>query len=119
MIRSTRNFGLAVAMMLVAPLSAQALGVSIVGVSGSGASNVVLQPGETLTFDLLLENATAEAVFGLGMGARGYDADANGEADDGLSYLNASVAASAFNTIRVPGVPNQAAGGIVNSPSSP
>jgi len=115
MIRSTRNFGLAVAMMLVAPLSAQALGVSIVGVSSSGASNVVLQPGETITFDLVAENATAEGLFGLGLGVRGYDANANGENDDGLSFSSGLVTESVFNVGRAPGTPNEAFGGLPNT----
>lgn len=118
MIRSTRNFGLAVAMMLVAPLSAQALGVSIVGVSSSGSSNVVLQPGDTITFDLVVENATLEDLFGLGLGVRGYDANANGENDDGLSFSSGLVTDGVFNVVRNPGTPNQAFGGLANTLSA-
>ncbi len=120
MIRSTRNFGLAVAMMLVAPLSAQALGVSIVGVSSSGSSNVVLQPGDTITFDLVVENVIggAEDLFGLGLGVRGYDANANGENDDGLSFSSGLVTDGVFNVVRNPGTPNQAFGGLANTLSA-
>jgi hypothetical protein len=105
-------------MMLVAPLSAQALGVSIVGVSSSGSSNVVLQPGETITFDLVVENATAEDLFGLGLGVRGYDANANGRNDDGLSFSSGLVTDAVFNVVRNPGTPNEAFGGLPNTLSA-
>jgi len=119
MIRSMRGFGFLLGLLLVAPISAQALSISIVGANGSGASDTVLLPGETITFDLVLENATAEQIFGLGVGARGYDADANGEVDDGLSFASGAVASSIFNTVRVPGSPNQAFGGLGNTLSAP
>jgi hypothetical protein len=119
MVRSTRNFGLAVAMLLVAPLSAQALSVSIVGATGSGASNTVLQPGETITFDLRVENGDYEELFGLGMGVRGYDLNVNGVVDDGLTLAGGQVTAGIFNTFRAPGSPNQAFGGIENSLTAP
>jgi len=120
MIRLTRNFALAVALMLVAPLSAQALSVSIVGATGSGASDTVLQPGETITFELVAENNTAVQLFGLALGVRGYDADANGEVDDGLSYANSGqVAGSVFNIARVSGPPAGAVGGLNNQLTAP
>lgn len=119
MVRSTRNFGLAVAMMLVAPLSAQALSVSIVGATGSGASNTVLQPGETITFDLRVENGDYLELFGLGMGVRGYDSNVNGVVDDGLSLSGGQVTGGIFNTFRNPGTPNQAFGGVENQLSAP
>ncbi len=119
MIRSMRNVGFLLGLLLVAPLSAQALSISIVGATGSGASDTVLQPGETITFDLVLENASAELIFGLGVGARGYDANANGVVDDGLSFVSGAVASSIFNTVRVPGTPNQAFGGLGNTLAAP
>lgn len=119
MIRSMRGVGFLLGLLLVAPMSAQALSISIVGATGSGASDTVLQPGETITFDLVLENATNEQVFGLGVGARGYDANANGEVDDGLSYGSGAVTSSIFNTTRFPGTPNQAFGGLGNTLATP
>ena len=119
MMRSMRGVGFLLGLLLVAPMSAQALSVSIVGATGSGASNTVLLPGETITFDLVLENGTAESIFGLGLGARGYDANANGEVDDGLSYVGGAVASSIFNTVRAPGSPNQAFGGLGNTLAGP
>ena len=104
MYRMTRNLGIAIALLLLAPLSAHALGISIVNVSSSGASTSVLQPGDTITFDLLLENNTLETLTGLGVDARGYDSDANGEVDDGLSFASGAVTSSIFSSVYVPGI---------------
>lgn len=117
--RSRCGLGLWLGLLLVAPISAQALSISVVGATGSGASNSVLLPGETVTFDLLLENATAEGVFGLGLGVRGYDANANGVVDDGLSFVGGAVTSSIFNTVAVPGTPNTAFGGLGNTLTAP
>jgi hypothetical protein len=114
MIRMTRNLGLAVGLLLIAPLSAQALGVASLSSTGSGGSNSLLLPGETITFDIVMENNSYEDVFGFGVGARGYDQDQNGEADDGLTFTSATVTDSIFNIVSIPGVPNDAVGGVNN-----
>jgi len=71
---------------LVAPISASALGVSVVGIVNSGGTGNLVDVGQTVTLELLLENATAEDVFGLGISVWGYDEGANGI--DGDDYLN-------------------------------
>jgi hypothetical protein len=119
MIRLTRNFGLAVAILLMVPLSAQALSISVSASTSSGASTTLLAPGDTLTFDLVVENASAAEVFGLTLGARGYDLDANGVADEGLSFVGGSVTSSVFNTFSNPGTPNTAFGGLLNQLNAP
>jgi len=69
-----RNWSLAlVVLLLVAPLSANALGISIESVSSTGSSVTFLDGGDIITFNLVVENATAEEVFGLGLGVYRYD----------------------------------------------
>jgi hypothetical protein len=76
-----------VALMLVAPLSASALGISISGVHSTGASIFSLENNDIITFDLRLENASNLNVFGLGLGVYGYDEGAVGDAsDDRLAF---------------------------------
>lgn len=96
MIRGLGLVGMA-ALMLSFPLTAHALGVSIANVSSSGSSTSVLQDGDVLTVDLLLENASAAEVFGMGIAVNGYDPDGNGVADNGLSVTGGVVASSVFN----------------------
>ena len=83
----------AIATVLVAPLSASALGISINSVSTSGGTSY-LEDGDSITFNLLLENATNEDVFGLGLGATGYDEGAVGAADNHLLYSSGSNSSS-------------------------
>lgn len=71
-----------VALMLIAPLSASALGISIQGVTSTGLSPTLLENGDVVTFNLLLENDSYEEIFGLGVGAYGYDEGAVGSAAD-------------------------------------
>lgn len=93
----------AIATVLVAPLSASALGISINSVSTSGGTSY-LEDGDSITFNLLLENATNEDVFGLGLGATGYDEGAVGAADNHLLYSSGSNSSSVFNTVYVAGI---------------
>ena len=104
-----KNWSLAlITAALVAPLSAGALGVSIESTSVTGAGSVnALENGDVVTFGLLLENATQENVFALGVGVYGYDEGAVGSASDNhLVFVSSTGSASAFNTggIVVPGV---------------
>ncbi len=114
-----RNFGLAAAAMMMVPFTAQALSVSIVSATSSGASNTLLQPGETITFDLRVENGTATDVFGLGLGVRGYDANANGLVDDGLSFTSGQVTGAVFGIDVDPGVGLNSQFGLVNQQAGP
>ncbi len=97
---------------LMAPLAAQALGISIVNVSSSGGSTTLLEDGDVLTVDLALENATNENLYGVGLAVRGLDADGNGLADSGLASTGGTLAPSAFNVI-------QGFGGLINLHSTP
>ena len=95
-----KNWSLAlITAALVAPLSAGALGVSIESTSVAGAGNVnALENGDVVTFGLLLENATQQDVFALGVGAYGYDEGAVGSATDNhLVFVSRTASASAFN----------------------
>ena len=109
-----KNWSLAlITAALVAPLSAGALGVSIESTSVTGAGNVnALENGDVVTFGLLLENATQENVFALGVGVYGYDEGAVGSATDNhLVFVSSTASLSAFNTagLVIPGF------GVVNN----
>lgn len=116
MIRSSM-FVVMAATLLWATSSAHALGISIVGVSSSGGNTALLLAGDTLTVDLRLENAGNLNVYGIGLAVRGYDSDADGLADNGLSFLGGVSTASAFNTgLDIAGDP---VGGLVNDHAAP
>lgn len=109
-----KNWSLAlITAALVAPLSAGALGISIESVTVAGAGTTAgLENGDVVTFGLLLENATQENVFGLGVGVYGYDEGAVGSASDNhLVFVSSTGSASAFNTggLVIPGF------GVVNN----
>jgi hypothetical protein len=96
-----KNWSLAlITAAVVAPLSAGALGVSIESTSVAGGGNVnALENGDVVTFDLLLENATQQDVFALGVGVYGYDEGSLGSAaDNHLVFVSSTGSASAFNT---------------------
>ena len=104
-----KNWSLAlITAALVAPLSAGALGVSIESTSVAGLGTAsALENGDVVTFGLLLENATQQDVFALGVGVYGYDEGAVGSASDNhLVFVSSTGSASAFNTggIVVPSV---------------
>lgn len=99
MISKKWSLALAAAMM-VAPLSASALGISVTNVS-----NTFLLDGETVTVDLVLENATQEDVFGLEILATGYDVGNDGTTlNNHLVLSGGAVASSALNDTFVAGV---------------
>ena len=96
-----KNWSLAlITAALVAPLSAGALGVSIESTSVAGLGTAsALENGDVVTFGLLLENATQQDVFALGIGVYGYDEGAVGSATDNhLVFVSSTGSASAFNT---------------------
>lgn len=106
------------AMFSLAPLSASALGVSIVNVTSSGGSTALLYDGDILTFDLRLENVGNQDISGLSMGVFGYDQNNDGNLpNDRLRFVGGSVASSAFNTTLLPGP--VAIGGIANTRLAP
>jgi hypothetical protein len=96
MIRTTWRLALA-GLLLFAPLSVQAAGISIVGVSSSGADPGFLRNGDVLTVDLVASNPGNLDIFGLGLDVRGYDPDANGVADNGLTLMGGQSTASIFS----------------------
>jgi len=112
-----RNWSLAlVVLLLVAPLSANALGISIESVSSTGSSVTFLDGGDIITFNLVVENATAEEVFGLGLGVYVYDDGSPGDTfDNRLVFAGGQNSASILSTTFVPGTPNQAFGGLLSS----
>ncbi len=123
MIRSNMLRGVAFvagsALLWLAPLSASALGISIVNVSSSGGSVAQLSDGDILTFDLVLENASQQDVYGLSLGVFGYDQGNDGNVgNDHLRFVaGGAVASSAFNTALLPGP--IAVGGISNIRTAP
>lgn len=98
MTRLARSFVLA-ALLLIVPVAANALGISVTNASSSGGNAFLLNVGDVLTIDLTLENATAESISALGLVATGYDDDRNGVADSGLAFLGGSSAAQVFSAI--------------------
>jgi|JI10StandDraft_1071094.scaffolds.fasta_scaffold231027_2 hypothetical protein len=123
MIRSSMMRGVAFvagsALLALAPLSASALGISIVNVSSSGGSVGQLGNGDVLTFDLVLENASQQDIYGLSLGVFGYDRGNDGNiGNDHLRFVaGGAVASSAFNTALLPGP--VALGGIANTRTAP
>lgn len=111
MIRSLSLIAVA-AGVLMAPLAAQALGISIVNVSSSGASTTLLDDGDVLTVDLLVENSGGLDIFGAGLAVRGLDTDGNGIADSGINVTGGTLAPSMFNVV-------QGFGGLENVRSAP
>lgn len=87
------------ALFSLTPLSASALGLTIVNVSSSGPSTTFLSNNELLTIDLHLENTSNVAVAGLSLGAFGYDNGNDGNlSNDHLRFVGGAVASSALNT---------------------
>ncbi|MFK7896304.1 MAG: PEP-CTERM sorting domain-containing protein [Myxococcota bacterium] len=102
------------AAMMIAPLSASALGISIANVS-----NTFLLDGETVTIDLVLENVTQEDIFGLEILATGYDVGNDGTAINNHLVLSGGVVASSvFSTAFVPGGVG-GVGGLANLRTAP
>ncbi|MBY0399733.1 PEP-CTERM sorting domain-containing protein [Myxococcota bacterium] len=95
------------ALLSLAPLSASALGISIVNVSSTGGNPLVLKNGEVVTFDLRLENAGNANVFGLGVGITGFDVGNDGNVNnDNLRLQGGAVAATIFEGVSSSGLDN-------------
>lgn len=125
MIRNQTKRGIALAfsgaLLCLAPLSASALGISIVNVTSSGGSVNQLSNNDVLTFDLRLENVGNLDIYALSLGVTGYDVGNDGvTANDHLRFAaGGGVAASAFNTTFLPNPVPTAFGGIANSRTAP
>ena len=124
MIRNKTKRGIALvvsgALLCLAPLSASALGISIVNVTSSGGNVGQLSNNDVLTFDLRLENVGNQNLFGLGIGVAGYDVGNDGLlTNNHLRFVGGSVTSSAFNTSFDPGPPSVAAGGLENFRTAP
>lgn len=92
------------AIAMVAPLSASALGISVANVTYGGNGDALLDNGDTVTIDLLLENSGNLDVTGLDVGVFGYDAGVQGSANDNnLVYNSAQSGAGAFGTTFISG----------------
>lgn len=120
--RTKRSIALVVsgALLCLAPLSASALGISIVNVTSSGGNVGQLSNNDVLTFDLRLENVGNQNLYGLGIGVTGYDVGNDGLlTNNHLRFTGGSVAGSAFNTSFDPGPPATANGGLDNIRSAP
>lgn len=89
----------AAALLFAMPTGASALGISILNVSSTGASTTFLQNGDTITFDLRLDNPTNVPVFGLGVSVSGFDTPGSTAAiSSGLTLQPGGlVAATAFS----------------------
>lgn len=95
------------ALAALAPLSASALGISIANVSSTGSSLTEVRNGDVITFDLVLENATAQPVFGLGIGVTGFDVGNDGNVNnDNLRLNGGAVAATIFEGASTAGLDN-------------
>lgn len=93
-----------VALAVVAPASASALGLSIASVTTSG-STAVLEDGDTVTIGLVLENPSRFDIAGLGIGVYGYDENAVGnEFDNRLRFVSGSSVAEAFSETVIPSI---------------
>ena len=93
-----------VALTLVAPLSASALGISVTNITSS-SGGLVVGTGDTITFDLLVENSTNEDINGLDVGVFGYDEGTIGlESDNNLRFQSAQTGAGIFGAAYVNGV---------------
>jgi hypothetical protein len=114
MTRMARNLGLLASALLLLPATAQAVSVSISGVTHSGTGSAsLLEIGDTLTITGRINNDSADAVFGLGVAVDGYDSDNNGLADNGVAFVSGDVAATGLATYY--DVPNGSLGGLDNT----
>ncbi|MCP4904901.1 MAG: PEP-CTERM sorting domain-containing protein [bacterium] len=119
MIRFTKAL-VATAVALLLPTAASALGISIVGTPAeSGTQDGVLQVGEQITFNLVLENPSNTVVAGLDVIAFGYDetADVYGTISSGLTMVGGAVTQ---NEVFLPfALPGSATFGLTNQFSAP
>ena len=104
----------ALAALLLIPSMASALGISIVSVNGGAGSSGVLRSGETITFDLRLQNDTGISLIGVESEITGYDLPETiqqpaGTRQYGLELQSGAAADAAFGTFGLlgySGIPN-------------
>lgn len=98
MLRLNQTLATAVVLLAV-PSMASALGIQIVNVSSSSADPTFLHNGDTITFDLHLENNTNVPIAGLDVVVSGFDTPGTtADISSGLQLLSGQVAANAFST---------------------
>jgi len=96
----------AAALLFVVPTAANALGISLVNVSSTGASNTYLQDGDEITFELRLENPTNELINGLDVVVSGFDIpNTTDDISSNLQLVGGQSSASAFNNFFLAGQP--------------
>ena len=90
------------ALAVMTPVSAHALGISVASVTTSGGTPW-LEDGDTVTIRLVLENATQESIAGLGVGVYGYDENVPGDwFDNRLRFVSGQSATQAFSETVLP-----------------
>ncbi len=93
-----------IALALVAPLSASALGISVTNITSS-SGGLIVGTGDTITFDLLVENSGNLDINGLDVGVFGYDEGAVGlESDNNLRFQSAQTGAGVFGAAFATGI---------------
>lgn len=102
MIRFTKALALGAAMLTI-PTVASALGISIVNSSETVENDNILEVGESITFDLVVENDAYEQIFALDVIAFGHDETPGifGTVSSGLQVTGGAVTTSLFD--QVPG----------------
>ena len=100
MIRFTKAL-VAVAVALMLPSMASALGIASITATSDGASNTRLAPGDTITFDIVIENNSAQDVFGLDLVVAGYDqvADYFGNVNGALQFVGGTATGEIFSAL--------------------
>ncbi len=104
-----------IATAFLAPATASALGVSIVGVTSS-TGGTTLADGDTITIVPSIAGGTGESVAGLGIAVTGYEAGVPGNTNDNPLRFVSGQNVSAFNTAIIPTF--GAVGGLGTNPVS-
>ena len=99
MIRKQSLAAVAAVVGLMIPSGAMALGISVVGSSSTSGTPGLVRFGDTITVDLVVENATLEDIFGIDIAARGHDVNGDGLANDGLEIVGGQTSFNLFADI--------------------
>ncbi len=103
------------ALVFTAPLSASALGISIVDVRSTGSSLTLLDGGDIITFDLVVNNDLNEHIFGIDIVIDGYVQGLPQRTfDNRLIFVGGQSISSLFSTGFSAGPPPVSFGGLVN-----
>lgn len=113
-----KRAGLAIALVALLPVSAQALGFSVSSVTSSNGPTNAIENGSIVTVEVVLENTGNLDVFGLGFGLRGTDSDADGIENSGLVFQSVLVASPILASAVDPGT-GQPLNGLVNVLGAP